>query len=116
VPRRRPCLPVIDDLENRRLLATFTVVNTADSGTDSSRQAILDANAGTCTNTINFNDHVGTKNSTREEPALSTLDHQWKRLNHTHPPTDRLDSRGLTVAGIGAGAPGQEGLFEQTIP
>ncbi len=41
-------------LEERRLLATFTVTNTLDSGAGSLRQAILDANAATETSLISF--------------------------------------------------------------
>src|SRR5438445_1734252 len=37
--------PQIECLEERRLLATFFVVNTNDSGAGSLRQAILDANS-----------------------------------------------------------------------
>ncbi len=43
-----------ENLENRVLLSTFTVVNTADSGAGSLRQAILDANANTGADRINF--------------------------------------------------------------
>jgi uncharacterized repeat protein (TIGR01451 family) len=44
----------IEPLEGRQLLATFAVTNTADSGSGSLRQAILDSNTAGGTNTINF--------------------------------------------------------------
>ena len=47
--------PRVEPLEGRTLPSTFTVVNTADSGPGSLRQAILDANAAAGTNTIAFN-------------------------------------------------------------
>ena len=48
--RRRPWLEV---MENRTLLSTLLVTSTADSGTGSLRQAILDSNAATAgANTI----------------------------------------------------------------
>ena len=42
---RRRCRPSLEAMEARQLLSTITVVNTADSGTGSLRQAILDAKA-----------------------------------------------------------------------
>src|SRR5262245_4245805 len=56
--RRRRSLRVAPDLqplELRRLLATFTVVNTADSGAGSLRQAIIDANGSAGADIIDFN-------------------------------------------------------------
>jgi hypothetical protein len=44
----------VECLEDRTLLATFVVTNTADSGAGSLRQAILDANAGGGTDLITF--------------------------------------------------------------
>src|SRR3954454_21049084 len=43
--RSRRCSPVVERMEARQLLATFTVRTLANAGTDSLRQAILDANA-----------------------------------------------------------------------
>jgi hypothetical protein len=48
------CCLAVESLEDRTLLSTFTVLNTSDSGPDSLRQAILDANAATGTDTIAF--------------------------------------------------------------
>jgi hypothetical protein len=45
----------VELLEDRQLLATFTVTNTLDSGAGSLRQAILDANADAILDTIRFN-------------------------------------------------------------
>src|SRR5262249_36538222 len=52
---QRPCyLPRLDVLEDRILPSTFTVGNLADSGPDSLRQAILDANANPGADVIDF--------------------------------------------------------------
>src|SRR6478672_4215968 len=45
----------VERLEDRSLLATLVVTNTADSGPGSLRQAILDSNATPGPNTIDFN-------------------------------------------------------------
>ena len=45
--KRRPFIPELHDLEMRRLMATFLVSNTADSGAGSLRQAILDSDSAT---------------------------------------------------------------------
>ncbi len=50
----KPINPLVDRLEDRRLLATFTVTNTNDNGPNSLRQAILDSNASPAANTIEF--------------------------------------------------------------
>ncbi len=43
-----------EQLEDRRLLATFTVTTTADAGAGSLRQAIIDSNALAGADIINF--------------------------------------------------------------
>lgn len=53
---RHPRLGAIEALEDRCLLATFTVMNTLDSGPNSLRQAITDANNTAGTDTIQFAD------------------------------------------------------------
>ena len=53
--RRKPCQLRFDALEVRQLLATFAVLNTNDSGPDSLRQAMLDANGAVAASTIVFN-------------------------------------------------------------
>src|ERR1700687_151818 len=54
---KRPgfCHPHLEILEDRQLLATFTVLTTNDSGPGSLRQAILDANGNPGLDTIAFN-------------------------------------------------------------
>ncbi|HKI20457.1 MAG TPA: hypothetical protein VKA15_21390, partial [Isosphaeraceae bacterium] len=53
--KRRRTHPRLEWMEDRTLLSTFLVSNTADSGLGSLRQAILDSNAATgATNTIDF--------------------------------------------------------------
>jgi hypothetical protein len=52
--RRVPFRPLVEVIEGRVLLATFTVANVNDSGAGSLRQAILDADATTDTDTIVF--------------------------------------------------------------
>src|SRR4051812_24304580 len=56
-PGPRPTFrAVLEPLEDRRLLATLTVVNTSDSGPGSFRQAILDSNTSVgVVDTIAFN-------------------------------------------------------------
>ncbi len=49
---RRPLLCEL--LEDRRLLATFTVSHSGDAGSGTLRQAILDANATPIADTIEF--------------------------------------------------------------
>src|SRR5216683_7870947 len=51
---RRSFVPRLDVLEDRTLPSTFTVLNLADSGPGSLRQAIVDANANPGANTIRF--------------------------------------------------------------
>ena len=52
---KRPSFqPDFHDLEKRMMPATFVVLNTADSGAGSLRQAILDSNAAPGLNTIDF--------------------------------------------------------------
>jgi hypothetical protein len=54
-PIRRPAFrPRLESLEDRTTPTTFTVLNTSDSGPDSLRQAILDANANPGFDTIAF--------------------------------------------------------------
>jgi hypothetical protein len=53
--KRPPFVPVFHDLEKRMMPTTFVVLNTADSGAGSLRQAILGSNATPGLNTIDFN-------------------------------------------------------------
>lgn len=54
-PARRYVKPRLENLEDRLAPATFTVVNTLDTGAGSLRQAILDANAAPGADLIDFN-------------------------------------------------------------
>jgi hypothetical protein len=53
--------PTMELLEDRQLMATFVVTSTANEGTGSLRQAILDANKTTAPDTINFKIGTGQK-------------------------------------------------------
>ena len=69
--RRRRRL-FVEQLEDRRLLATFTVINLADSGTGSLRQAIVDANGNSSSDIIQFDSGVnGTITLTTGELAIT---------------------------------------------
>jgi hypothetical protein len=52
---------LMEAVESRVLLSTFTVTNTSDSGSGSLRQAILNANKTTTADTINFKIGTGAK-------------------------------------------------------
>src|SRR5207249_10534466 len=52
--RRANTRVMMESVESRVLLSTFTVTNTNDSGAGSLRQAILDANKTTAADTIKF--------------------------------------------------------------
>ena len=59
--RRAGFCPRLEPLEDRSVPATFTVLNLADGGDGSLRQAVLDANALAGADTIHFADGlVGT--------------------------------------------------------
>ena len=69
--RRRRRL-FVEQLEDRRLLATFTVINIADSGAGSLRQAIVDANGNSGSDIIQFDSGVnGTITLTTGELAIT---------------------------------------------
>jgi DNA-binding beta-propeller fold protein YncE len=65
--------PTIEALEGRLLPSTFAVVNTADSGSGSLRQALLDSNASTGPNTIIFNVPGGGAHTIQPLSALPSL-------------------------------------------
>jgi hypothetical protein len=52
---RAPFRPRLEPLEDRTLLSAFHVTTTADAGSGSLRQAIMDSNAAPGSNTIDFN-------------------------------------------------------------
>jgi parallel beta-helix repeat protein len=63
--RHRQCLPTLEPVERRLLMATFVVDNTGDSGSGSLRQAIMDSNSAPPpsgqSNLIDFEIGVGTQ-------------------------------------------------------
>ena len=62
----------LEQLEDRRLLATFTVINLADRGTGSLRQAIVDSNVNLGSDIIQFSSGVnGTITLTSGELAIT---------------------------------------------
>ncbi|MEO6811340.1 MAG: hypothetical protein ABI353_19690, partial [Isosphaeraceae bacterium] len=71
--RLTSCRPGVEVMESRQLLATFTVMNTADSGAGSFRQAILDANStlntGSTPDTIDFAITTGVGDVKTIQPA-----------------------------------------------
>lgn len=71
--RRRTFSPRLELLEDRLTPATFAVVNTADSGLGSLRQAILDANANLGDDVINFNIGGGGVQTIAPTSALPTI-------------------------------------------
>ena len=69
--KRLPFLPDFHDLEKRMMPATFMVLNTADSGAGSLRQAILDSNASPGLNLIDFDiGAVGSQQTISPSSAL----------------------------------------------
>ena len=69
--RRQPFQPDFHDLERRMMPAMFLVNTTADSGPGSLRQAIIDSNAATGPNTIDFS--IGAVGSQQTITPLSVL-------------------------------------------
>jgi hypothetical protein len=104
--RRWSRVPIVERLEPLCLLSVFTVKNTADSGPDSLRQAILDSNSQVGPNTIDFQIGAGGPQSIALLSALPAT---------TNPVTiDGTSQTGyagfplieLNGAGAGAGANG----------
>ena len=84
----RTLRPMIEFMEDRVLLATFTVTNSADSGPGSLRQAILNANTAPGTGTIDFNIKVGAsvrQLSPRPFPPRPTTRPAAANLNGSRP-------------------------------
>ena len=82
--------PRFESLEERALLATFTVINTSDAGVGSLRQAMIDANATVGADVVQFNIGTG-QQSIALLSALPTI-------------TDTLTIDGTSQAGF-AGTP-----------
>lgn len=89
--RRRTFAPRLESLEDRLAPATFTVLNTLDSGIGSLRQAILDANSNSGADLIAFNIGGGGVQSIAPTSALPTI-------------TDAVTIDGTTQPGF-AGSP-----------
>jgi titin len=74
-PRDRRIRPTLLDLEERRLLATFTVTSTADSGAGSLRQAIVDADQSSGASLITFDvASSGSRQTIAPDSALPEID------------------------------------------
>src|SRR5262245_6844950 len=93
----RPRL-ALEALEDRAVPATFTVLNTNDSGTDSLRQAILDATATAGDDTIVFGDGtaIGGTDFTDTTPDTITLTGGQLDLTNSGP------GNAITIQGAGA--------------
>src|SRR5262249_52385995 len=63
-----------DDLEERTALSTFTVLNNLDSGPGSLRQALLDANASSGADVIDFNIGSGAQTIQPTSPLPAITD------------------------------------------
>lgn len=112
---RSRCLirPQLESLETRRLLASFLVVNTNDSGTGSLRQAILDANASSGADSIEFQIGSGGPQTITPLTALPTITEPitvdgWTQPGYTGQPIIELEGTkagqftgGLKLAGSG---------------
>ena len=102
-PRRRP---LVEAMEPRTLMATLTVTNTADSGTGSLRQAILDADAQPSADAIVFNIPGGGVRAIRPGSALPPLTATASVDGTTQPgyagsPLIALDGTGAGGSAIG---------------
>ncbi|MEX2175896.1 MAG: hypothetical protein WD872_16160 [Pirellulaceae bacterium] len=105
--RRNRSVLSVERLENRELLATFTVKNVLDSGPDSLRQAIIDANSSAGADEIAFNVAPGGSQTVAPSSPLPIITETVTIDGTTQPgyagaPLIRLD-------GIGAGF--ANGLF-----
>ena len=89
------CRPQLEALENRTVPSTFTVLNLADNGTGSLRQAILNANANPGADTIAFGAKVqGTISLTGGQLSI-TAD-----LSIVGPGADRLTVSGNNASRV----------------
>ena len=106
--------PRFEFMEDRTLLSTFDVTDTADSGSGSLRQAILDSNAATAaTNTIDFaipGNGVQTISPLSALPPITqaVLVDGWSQPGYAGTPLIQIDgsqagnSDGLTITGSNA--------------
>ena len=100
---------VLEDLEGRQLLSTFTVSNTSDSGAGSLRQAILSSNATTGgANIINFQIGSGGAQTITLASPLPHVSHAVAINGASQPNTGSVPSITLNGANAGTNAIGLE--------
>ncbi len=102
--------PLLEDLEGRQLLSTFTVTNTNDSGTGSLRQAIVSSNAttGSTVNAIDFKIGSGGTRTISLESALPIISQRVVIDGTTQPGTGSAPRIVLNGTCAGAHAVGLE--------
>jgi fibronectin-binding autotransporter adhesin len=99
---RRGLHPIVLALEDRRLLSTFTVINTDASGKGSLAQAIIDANGNNQANTIDFS------TTAFSTPQTITLGGSVLDLTDTH----GLQTITGPTAGVTISGGGKSGVFQ----
>ncbi len=82
--RRRRTWPTVTALEDRRLMATFTVTNTADSGAGSLPYEIGLANSTTGANTVDFDCGVFQHAADDQPDRRSARIEQHERVANHH--------------------------------
>ncbi len=94
--RSRSLILALEPLESRRLLSTYVVNNTNDSGAGSLRQAILDSNANPGANNIAFN-------IPSSDPNFNPVTQDWTitLLSALPTITNPVDIDGFTQANVG---------------
>ena len=94
--RSRGAAPALELLESRRLLTTYFVTNTQDSGPGSLRQAILDSNANLVANNIEFD-------IPSSDPNFDPVTQDWTitPLSNLPAVTNTVDLDGFTQAHVG---------------
>ncbi len=95
---------VLEDLEGRQLLSTFTVTSTNDSGIGSLRQAIISSNAttGSAVNAIDFKIGSGGTHTISLQSALPAVCHPAVIDGNTLPGTGAAPR--IVLNGNSAGA------------
>jgi len=94
---------LLESLEGRQLLSTFTVTNVNDSGSGSLRQAIVSSNAssGSTVNTISFDIGTGGSETITLNSALPAITHAVVIDGTTQPGTGTTP--GIVLSGSSAG-------------
>jgi len=94
---------LLESLEGRQLLSTFTVTNVNDSGSGSLRQAILSSNAtsGSAVNDISFNIGTGGSETITLKSALPAILHPADIDGTTQPGTGTTPA--IVLSGTSAG-------------